>query len=775
MWTADKVDRRFAEPSPEIKTQARAMVKEGLIKEAQKLCGPQGREWFEAMLDEFQAAQSVPAPSLKARAGATSSPDALAEVAPLATPKGTHSASPSTVAGASPLTNPILARRDRMRAEAAKKISPETQPIISVKAKAEPEDGRLRPTHVRLVSSAPDQEPENDEDAGADAKTDEAQGEATEPADVQLWRIGLLLPRVQPVDKTVDGIGGLLWWLTDGKEKGWELWSGWAGKRAEKSRWNDGLRKSGWKLEQLWTMAQRQGWRYPMIVSLNKLDWIAGEAERAMIRGGAGIYQIGLELVTVVTKEVEGTKGRKTRVAVLDPVRGDGLASEMSKFVNWHKLPANGKPVPTAVPDKVVNALLARRGRWGFERINGVIMTPTLRRDGSVLKAEGLDPTTGLFLLGPVPVVGRVGETRADAEQAIRLLDGLLDDFPFVDPASRSVALSGLVTPVVRGACTCVPMHVSSAPGAGSGKTYLWDVAAAIAVGDICPISPAGKNVEEMEKRLNSELLAGQTLVSIDNVNCALGGDTLCVSIERPTVNIRVLGYSVSKERRNRWTLFASGVNVRLLDDVTRRALMSRIDAGREDAISREFERNPFDEVMSNRGRYIEAALTVVRAYMLAGHPGRPKQIGDPFAEWSDLVRGALMWLGRVDPVLSMEAARAGDPWRQATAALFAAIGNAYGFGPEVAQPVADMIQDAEWGGIGARSFKDRPSEPDERAVQLKAALEGVAAQGRWINAKFVGIQFNKNAGRIVDGLRLGSVYDGHAKRHLWYVEKVGA
>jgi hypothetical protein len=51
--------------------------------------------------------------------------------------------------------------------------------------------------------------------------------------------------------------------------------------------------------------------------------------------------------------------------------------------------------------------------------------------------------------------------------------------------------------------------------------------------------------VEEMEKRLNSELLAGQTLVSIDNVNCALGGDTLCVSIERPAVNIRVLGYSV--------------------------------------------------------------------------------------------------------------------------------------------------------------------------------------------------------------------------------------
>jgi putative DNA primase/helicase len=366
-----------------------------------------------------------------------------------------------------------------------------------------------------------------------------------------------------------------------------------------------------------------------------------------------------------------------------------------------------------------------------------------------------------------------VGDTRVEAERAIKLLVGLLGDFPFVDAASRSVALSGLVTPVVRGACTCVPMHASTAPGAGSGKTYLWDVAAAIAVGDICPISPAGKNVEEMEKRLNSELLSGQTLVSIDNVNCALGGDTLCVSIERPAVNIRVLGYSVSKERRNRWTLFSSGVNLRLLDDVTRRVLLCRMDAGREDAVNREFGRNPFDEVMAARGRYIWAALTLVRAYMRAGQPGRPKRIGDPFAEWSDLVRGALVWLGQEDPVMSMEAGRAGNPWRQATAALFAAIGNAYGFGPEVAQPVADMIQDAEWGGIGARSFKDRPSEPDERAVQLRAALEGVAAQGRWINPRFVGMQFNRDANRIVDGLRLCAVYDGHAKRNLWYVEKV--
>jgi hypothetical protein len=109
MWTVEK-ERHFAEPAPEVKAQARSKFREWsvtgewrLIEEAKELCGPQGREWFEAMLVEFQAVSNVPAPSGKAGpAPATSSGVGLAEVAPLATPEGTHSASPSTGAGASP-------------------------------------------------------------------------------------------------------------------------------------------------------------------------------------------------------------------------------------------------------------------------------------------------------------------------------------------------------------------------------------------------------------------------------------------------------------------------------------------------------------------------------------------------------------------------------------------------------------------------------------------------------------------------------------------------
>jgi putative DNA primase/helicase len=598
--------------------------------------------------------------------------------------------------------------------------------------------------------------------------------------DVQLWRIELLLPQVQPVGKAVDGIGGLLWWLTGGKEKGWELWAAWAGKGAVKAKWNGGLHRVGWKLEQLWTMAQRQGWRFPMIVSLNKLDWIAGDAERALIRGGAGIYQIGLELVTVVTKEVEGTKGRKTRVAVLDPVSHNRLAAEMSRYVNCHKLAKGKPPVPTGVPSQVVDALLARRGRWGFEQINGVIMTPTLRRDGSVLAKGGLDPETGLFVFEP-PQIGKVGETRADAEKAIGLLDGLLDEFPFVDAASRSVALSGLVTPVVRAACTCVPMHASTAPSAGTGKSYVWDLAGAIAIGDICPVMAAGSKADETEKRLDAELLAGQTLLSIDNVTRDLGNDAMCQKIERPSVKMRVLGLSVTKERRNRWTLFASGKNLRVVDDMTRRVLLCGMDAGCEQAEKREFKRSPFNEVMAARGRYIAAALTVVRAYKLAGLPGKLKGIGDPFAEWSDLVRSALVWLGRADPVSTQEAAREVDPRRQVRAAVFQAIVNAYGYGPKAARPAVDMVQDAEDGLIQLHGrltpderYKALKDGVDEEARQLHSALVIAAGAGRTINQRWLGTYLSGERDSIVDGLQLRSMYDSHRKLNFWYVEPYG-
>ena len=87
------------------------------------------------------------------------------------------------------------------------------------------------------------------------------------------------------------------------------------------------------------------------------------------------------------------------------------------------------------------------------------------------------------------------------------------------------------------------------------------------------PVIAAGPNLEETAKRVDAQVIKGFTMLSIDNASIHLGGDELCQVVERPAYAPRILGKSLMKERRNIWTIFATGNNLRLKDDVTRRSV----------------------------------------------------------------------------------------------------------------------------------------------------------------------------------------------------------
>src|SRR4029077_20933529 len=135
-----------------------------------------------------------------------------------------------------------------------------------------------------------------------------------------------------------------------------------------------------------------------------------------------------------------------------------------------------------------------------------------------------------LLLIEPPPLP-EIPErpSKEDAQEAVALLEGLVSESPFEDGpngASKSVAMSGMITPVVRGAMVVAPMHVASAPIAGTGKSFLWDLVAAISIGKRrIPVVAAGRTEEETEKRLGGIILKGQPLISIDNVNGELKGE----------------------------------------------------------------------------------------------------------------------------------------------------------------------------------------------------------------------------------------------------------
>jgi hypothetical protein len=643
------------------------------------------------------------------------------------------------------------------------------------KAEIEGEAEKAEP-EPEAAEEAKAEEPEAEEgEAAPEAEAETAYVEDAEnPAnDIRrrLWRVKTALEYI-PIGMA-DKVADVLWRIREGnREVGKEIWVKWFVARggeeeAARKRWGPG----GWcGVEELFKVAALAGWRYPLAQNLNRLDEVVKRTEEALVRAKAVVYSSGDRLVRPVRIEVDATKGRKTNIAVLVEIDHAFLKAEITKFVDFFKWDKKDQRMGSGVPPDVVNGLLGRFGKWKFPEVVGVVTTPTMRRDGSVLMTEGWDPETKLILMGPVPAMPQLSLTpsREDAEQAVRMLDQeLLSEFPFVDEASKSAALSGLITPNVRAALSCVPAHGVTAREAGTGKSFLCDIVAGIAIGDAMPITAAGKDLEETEKRLNTKILKGSTLFCIDNVSIPIGGDAFCQVVERPTYTLRILGLTKGKDRKNTWTTFVNGNNLVVKDDATRRTLLIRMDAKVEDPKARQFKGNPFDRVLADRGRYIWAALTVVLAYRAAGQPGKLLRFGDPFDEWSDNVRSALVWLGYADPVETMNEARERDPNRQARMSMLWAMFNVYGSEPRLA---SQMIKDAKAGVIEQKGKKLIDCSSGG-AADLKAAI--VQYTSERLDAKFLGSKLNKDAGRITDGLVLcQGKYDTHSKIDTWFVSR---
>jgi len=492
-----------------------------------------------------------------------------------------------------------------------------------------------------------------------------------------------------------------------------------------------------------------------------ELHNIATEAEAALIASGTPFYVRGDSLVRPVTDDLPAAHGRRTKVARLSDVTEAVMIDRLSRSALWIKFDARArKCVPADPTPKVAAVILSRDGEWTFRKLAGVITTPTLRPDGTILSEAGYDEATRLLLLDP-PTMPQIPPrpTKQDAANALILLDDLLNEFPFVDDASRSVALSALITPVVRGAVSVTPMHATTAPVPGSGKSYIIDLASAINSGERAPVLTAGRNEEETEKRLVAALLSGQTIISIDNVNGTLGGDALCQIIERPVVAVRPLGESTFTKVESRASCFATGNNIQLVGDMTRRVLLCSLDPDVERPELRTFRSDPFGEVLSDRGRYVAAALTIVRAYVVAGCPGKLSPLAS-FEDWSKLVRSALVWLGQVDPCETMNKARAEDPITAALTNLFTSWHGAVGGSPQTTGAIKEAA--AQVGVFGSLVH-----------AQLREALVEVADDGHGgVNSKKLGHYLKRYEGRIIAGYKLLSGEDTDSKQKLWRVVK---
>jgi hypothetical protein len=318
-----------------------------------------------------------------------------------------------------------------------------------------------------------------------------------------------------------------------------------------------------------------------------------------------------------------------------------------------------------------------------------------------------------------------------------------------VAEADSSVALSAILTACIRRSLPTAPLHGFSAPTAGSGKSLLVDLTSLIATGREAGVIAQGKTEEELEKRLGALLLAGEQVIAIDNCEQPLGGEFLCQMLTQQVVRARILGWSEAPELPANGFVTATGNNLTLKGDMTRRGVLCRLDPKEERPELRHFAVNPAKEIKANRGRYVAAALTVLRAYHVAGRPKQAEPLGS-FEEWSNWVRGALLWLGQADPVETIEEAREADPRLEELNAVLTHWHDVLGDAPVTVRDLIDRATQQRTAlGAGSVTFpRAECAFPD-----FREALLAVAGAGGAINGKSLGKWLALNQDRIVDGL----------------------
>ncbi len=493
-----------------------------------------------------------------------------------------------------------------------------------------------------------------------------------------------------------------------------------------------------------------------IMLASGEIESVVNAAEKALVASGRGVYQRGGQIVAIGETPVVTATGREISAQRIYGVQDHALLEHLAASAVWERHDARKDDIVRCMPPMWTARTLAERaGRLRLPVLAGVIGAPTLRPDGSILDQPGYDAATGLLFDPQGAVFPKVPQspTREDAAVALNKLVDLVSTFPFVSVADRAVALSGLLTAVVRQALPTAPMHAFSAPTAGSGKSLCVDLCAILATGRECGVLAQGRTEEETEKRLGAALLGGSPVISLDNCRLPVGGDLLCQLLTQTTVRPRILGRSEAPEVPTAALVAATGNNLVIEGDMTRRTLLCRIDPQVERPEEREFSFHPVAVVKAARGEYVVAALTVLRAYHVAGQPHQATPLGS-FAEWSRTVRDALLWLGEADATETMSVAREMDPQLDALTSLLVQWRDTLGQGSYTSREIV------------AAAYETRPTEDGGTALlraDLREALMVVAGDGRVVTTRRLGRWLTSSSGRIVGGMQIskGPLRDG--------------
>jgi hypothetical protein len=479
---------------------------------------------------------------------------------------------------------------------------------------------------------------------------------------------------------------------------------------------------------------------------------IVSAAEHELAQTGRH-YQRGGLIVTVLTDP--GTQ--QTGIKELNP---QNLVLRISAIAIWERFNKDTSCWEVCDPPVRHSVILYHTNVYpSLPVLLGLARQPYLRPDGSLVTEPGYDGLTKLFGVFDASEFS-VPEhpTRSDAMAALEELMALLGEFSFDKPCDLAAALAGILTATIRPSLPLAPMFHVRAPQIASGKSYLCILIAAFGSPTIPSAVSFPTDDEECRKFLLAALLIGPSAIIFDNLTSDLiPYKSLCSALTEEYITGRILGVSKTATVGTRAMFMSSGNNVDPVRDMARRCITIRLDPACEVPAARKFRSDPVGTVRHDRAKYVSLALTIIRAWIVAG---RPKTSISPLAsyeQWSDLVRQPLHWLGLPDPATALFETMAADPDRETLGRLMALWSKFFGV---KATMVRDLVKAIEKGS------------KDPERLELQDILLDIADARGEVDRRRLGWWIKKHANRPVDGFKIERA-PGQRNADQWVVVSV--
>jgi hypothetical protein len=350
--------------------------------------------------------------------------------------------------------------------------------------------------------------------------------------------------------------------------------------------------------------------------------------------------------------------------------------------------------IPITLPDRVARLYLSlNSSQKKLRLLKGFTSAPILSDDGRIRHAEGYDEATGLFAydipeLDVPSLKSAYSEAKTIAKEALARLRERFKTFPFADAARlydeqlkvevvdtakppgvhESTFLCALLTSVCRPCLWLAPGLAVNAPahsGSGAGKGMLVRAISFVAFGYRPGAMTVGHGKgEELDKRLVAQLIRGEPVLFLDNVNnTALQSDTLgSILTERPA-KVRRLGHSEMVSLDEATLVAVTGNGLTTSEDLVRKFMVCSIDPQMEDPENRVFAPGFLSEIADAREALLRDVLTIWRLGRRFELP-KGKALGS-YEQWGEWCRDPLLELGCQDPVERLKALKASDPMRQ--------------------------------------------------------------------------------------------------------------